>query len=179
MNRRFRLRRRRAVALALSAGVVTVAAPTAVAATWEDIHVSDTSGSAVTVEQRSAGYTDLRSPDARDAAAAVEQQSARNSDLRSPDARDAALAAQSEAQAGAAARDLRSPDARDAARGITPGSVSAPAPPPVETRTVIAVEERGSQTLAIVFSATALLIALLAVGFIAVARRSRPRWTAP
>jgi hypothetical protein len=157
MHRRFRLRRRRAVALALAACVVTVAAPTATAQTRDD----------------------LRSPDARDAAVAVEQQSVRYSDLRSPDARDAALAAQSEAQAGAATRDLRSPDTRDAARGITPGSVSAPAPPPVETRTVIAVEERGSQTLAIVFSATALLVALLAVGFVAVARRSRPRWTAP
>jgi hypothetical protein len=106
MNRRFSLRRRRAVALALSACVLTVAAPTAVAATWEDMH-----------------------PQA---------------------ARDAAAASQQQAQ-----------------------------PAPAETRTVITVEERGSQTLAIVFSASALGLALLAVGFTAVARRPRPRWTAP
>lgn len=157
MTWRFRLRRRRAVVLALSASVLAVAAPTAVAATWED----------------------LRSPDARDAAAVVEQRSAGYSDLRSPDARDAALAAEQQAQSAAASRDLRSPDARDAARGITTGSQSAPTPAPVEARTVIAVEEHGSQTLAIVFSASALLIALLAVGFVAITRRPRPRWTAP
>jgi hypothetical protein len=130
MTWRFRLRRRRAVLLALSACVVAVPAPAAVAATWED----------------------LRSPDARDAAVVAER-----------------------TQSPALPRDLRSPDARDAARGITTGSQSAP----VQTRTVIAVEERGSQTLAIVFSASALLIALLAVGFVAVSRRPRPRWTAP
>jgi hypothetical protein len=44
---------------------------------------------------------------------------------------------------------------------------------------VIAVEERGSQTLAIVFSVSALILALLALGFTALARRPRPRWTAP
>jgi hypothetical protein len=42
-----------------------------------------------------------------------------------------------------------------------------------------ALEEGGSQTLALVFSSVALLIALLAVGFVAVSRRPRPRWTAP
>jgi hypothetical protein len=135
MTWRFRIRRRRAVVLALSACALAVTAPTAGAATYED----------------------LRSPDARDAAAVAEQQ----------------------AQTPALPRDLRSPDARDAARGITTGSQSAPTPAPVQTRTVIAVEDRGSQTLAIVFSASALLIALLAVGFVAVSRRPRPRWTAP
>jgi hypothetical protein len=135
MTWRFRIRRRRAVVLALSAFVLAVTAPTAGAATYED----------------------LRSPDARDAAAVAEQQ----------------------AQTPATSRDLRSPDARDAARGITTGSQSAPTPAPVQTRTVIAVEDRGSQTLAIVFSASALFIALLAVGFVAITRRPRPRWTAP
>jgi hypothetical protein len=135
MTWRFRLRRRRAVVLALSACVLVVAAPTAVAQTSQD--------------------------------------------LRSPDARDAAAAAEPQTQSPALPRDLRSPDARDAARGVTTGSQSAPAPAPVQTRTVIAVEERGSQTLAIVFSASALLIALLAVGFVAISRRPRPRWTAP
>ena len=158
MNRRFSLRRRRAVALALSACVLTVAAPTAVAQTTNQ---------------------DLRSPDARDAALAAEPAAGGQSrDLRSPDARDAALASQQAAQPSAGYRDLRSPDARDAARGITTGSVSAPAPVAVERRTVVTVEEGSSQTLAIVFSASALLIALLSVGFVAVARRPRPRWTA-
>ena len=157
MNRRFSLRRRRAVALALSACVLTVAAPTAVAQTTNQ---------------------DLRSPDARDAALAAEPV-AGNEDLRSPDARDAALASQQAAQPSARYRDLRSPDVRDAARGITTGSVPAPTPVAVERRTVVTVEEGSSQTLAIVFSASALLIALLSVGFVAVARRPRPRWTAP
>jgi hypothetical protein len=143
---RFRLRRRRAVALALSASVLGVAAPAAVAATWEDTHSSG-----------------------------AQQQAQASGDLRSPDARDAALASQQQAQSDVAYRDLRSPDARDAATGTTTGSQ----PAPIETRTVIAVEESGSNTLPIVFSAIALVIALLAVGFVAVARRPRPRWTAP
>jgi hypothetical protein len=153
----FRLRRRRAIALALSAGVLAVAAPTAVAATWED----------------------LRSPDARDAAAASQHQAQSSGDVRSPDARDAALASQQQAQSEVASRDLRSPDARDAALGTTTGSQPATEAAAVETRTVIAVEERGSQTLAIVFSVSALILALLALGFTALARRPRPRWTAP
>jgi hypothetical protein len=41
------------------------------------------------------------------------------------------------------------------------------------------VHEGGSDTLAIVFSAGALFTALLAVGFVAISRRQRPRWTAP
>ena len=161
MNRTFSLRRRRGVALALSACVLTVAAPTAVAQTTNQ---------------------DLRSPDARDAALAAEQQAqsaAAARDLRSPDARDAALASQLAAQPSAGYHDLRSPDARDAARGVPPGSVSAPAPVAVVRRTVVTVEEGSSQTLAIVFSVSALLIALLSVGFVAMARRARPRWTAP
>jgi hypothetical protein len=99
-------------------------------------------------------------------------------DLRSPDARDAAVAAEEAAQPAAGYTDLRSPDARDAARGVTTRSQSVPASVPA-SRTVISVEEGGSQTLALVFSSVALLIALLAVGFVAVSRRPRPRWTAP
>jgi hypothetical protein len=103
---RFKVRRRRAIALALSAGVLAVGAPTAVAATWEDSH--------------------------------------------SQAARDVSAASLDQAQAA-----------------------------PAETRTVLTVEQRGSQTLAIVFSATALGLALLAIGFTALTRRPRPRWTAP
>lgn len=153
---RFRFRRLRAIALALSAGVLAVTAPTALAGASEDI----------------------RSPDARDAAAASQQEAQSSGDLRSPDARDAALGSQ-QAQSEVAHRDLRSPDARDAALGTTTGPQPAPEAAPVETRTVIAVEERGSQTLAIVFSVSALILALLALGFTALARRTRPRWTAP
>jgi hypothetical protein len=149
---KLRLRRRKAVALAVSACVLIVAAPTAVAATWED----------------------LRSPDARDAALAAEKESKSAADQEIYVNPSTGLAS----SAGSASRDLRSPDARDAARGITPGSVSAPAPAAVERRTVVAVEEGSSQTLAIVFSACALFIALLSVGFVAMARRPRARWTA-
>ena len=101
-----------------------------------------------------------------------------STDLRSPDARDAAVAAQQAAQPPAGPIDLRSPDARDAARGVTTGTQSVPASVPA-SRTVISVEEGGSQTLAIVFSSVALLMAFLAVGFVAVSRRARPRWNAP
>jgi hypothetical protein len=111
--------------------------------------------------------------------ALAQMSSGGSQDLRSPDARDAALAAQQAIQPNVGTQDLRSPDARDAAAGITSGSQSAPAPAPVEPRTVITVEEGGSQTLPIVFSACALFIALLAVGFVALSRRPRPRWTAP
>ena len=156
MIRKFRCRRRRAVAAVLS-GVLALAAPNAVEATSDD----------------------LRSPDARDAAAAAQQQAQTASDLRSPDAREAALAPQQQPQSGVGYSDLRSPDARDAALGTTTGSQPASEPAPVATPTVIAVEERGSQTLAIVFSAIALALALLAIGFTALARRTRPRWSAP
>jgi hypothetical protein len=161
--RRFRFRRRLALSLALSACVLIVAVPTALAQT------------------SSGGSQDLRSPDARDAALAAQatqQPAGGYQDLRSPDARDAATAAQQASQPSVS-RDLRSPDARDAAAGITPGSQSVPAQVSVERRTVVAVEDGGSQTLAIVFSACALFIALLAVGFVALSRRPRPRWTAP
>lgn len=153
----FRRRRRRAIALALSAAVVAVVAPTAVAATWEDTHSQDGAASR--------------------AASRLDSQSA--GDLRSPDARDAALASEQQVQSQAAYRDLRSPDARDAGRDVATGSQLATTPAPVDTRTVITVQEKGSQTLAIVFSATALLIALLSVGFLALARRPRARWSAP
>ena len=95
-------------------------------------------------------------------------------DLRSPDARDAALAAQP-----AVVVDLRAPDTQDAARGITTATRSVPAPASASAPTVVTVEQHGGQTLAIVFSACALLVALLAVGFVAVFRRPRQRWTAP
>jgi hypothetical protein len=157
VTRRFWLRRRRAVALALSTGVLAAVVPTAVAAASDD----------------------LRSPDARDAAVAAQQQALSDGDLRSPDARDAALAGQQPSGSDVASRDLRSPDARDAANGVATGSQPTATAAPTETRTVIAVEERGSQTLAIVFSAIALVLALLAVGFTALARRPRPRWSAP
>jgi hypothetical protein len=100
-------------------------------------------------------------------------------DLRSPDARDAARAAPQTNQAAAGAVDLRAPDTRDAARGVTAATQSGLAPARASAPTVITVEDHGGQTLAIVFSACALLIALLAVGFVAVYRRPRQRWTAP
>ena len=149
-----RLRRRRAAALGLAVCALAVAAPAA-SALPSDL-----------------GGTDQRSPDARDAAIAAQGVG----DLRSPDARDAGAVAQGSASPAPVYRDLRSPDTRDAARGVTTGSVSAPAP--ATPRTVVSVEDHGSQTLAIVFSSTALLIALLAVGFVAISRRPRPRWTA-
>jgi hypothetical protein len=163
-----RRRRRRAIALAISACMLIVAVPTAVAATWEDTHSPAAKDAAP-----EAG--DPAAPPSSIAASAADEYQ----DLRSPDARDAAVAAQQSTQTGFTSRDLRSPDARDAARGITTGSVSVPAPAAVERRTVVAVEENGSQTLAIVFSACALLVALMSIGFVAVSRRPRPRWTAP
>ena len=153
MIRRFRFKRHRAVALALSACALTITAPAAVAATWEDSHSSDGRDAAPGAEQQAVGYGDLRSPDARDAAQATDEQ----------------------AQSATAARDLRSPDARDAADGITTRTQ----PTPVGSRTVVTVEESGSQTLAIVFSIGALLISLLAVAFVGIGRRTRPRWSAP
>jgi hypothetical protein len=95
-------------------------------------------------------------------------------DLRSPDARDAALAAAQPL----APTDLRSPDARDAALAAAAGTQSAPPSSVVVEPTVVPVVEHGSQTLAIVFSSTALFIALLAIGFAAIYRRPRPRWSA-
>jgi hypothetical protein len=158
MIRRFKFRRRRAVALALSACALTVTAPTAVAATWEDMDSSGGRGATQGAEQQAVGYGDLRSPDARDAAQGAEQRT----------------------QSATAARDLRSPDARDAANGVTTRAQPTPRTAPVEARTVISVEEAGSsQTLPIVLSGGALLIALLAVALVAGGRSSRPRWSAP
>jgi len=95
-------------------------------------------------------------------------------DLRSPDARDAALAtAPAPAQA-----DLRSPDARDAALAAETGTTSTPPSPVALQPTVVPVVDHGSQTLAIVLSSTALFLALAAVGFAALYRRPRPRWSA-
>jgi len=131
MIRRLKIRRHRAVALALSACALTVTAPTAVATPWENLHPSH--------------------------------------------APHAAQAADEQAQSATAARDLRSPDARDADNGITTGAQ----PTPVGTRTVVTVENSGSQTLAIAFSIGALLLSLLAVAFVGIGRRPRPRWSAP
>jgi len=152
--RRFKIRRHQAIALALSACALTVTAPTAVAAPWEDMHASRAAAQAADEQAQSA--TAAR-------------------DLRSPDARDAAQAADESAQSATAVRDLRSPDARDAANGITTRAQ----PTPVGTRTVVTVEDSGSQTLAIAFSIGALLISLLAVAFVGILRRPRARWSAP
>jgi hypothetical protein len=149
MKFRLTLRRRRILGPALAASSLALVAP-AVAET-----------------------TDLRSPDAREAALAAAQPPA-STDLRSPDTRDAALAA---AQPPANT-DLRSPDARDAALATASGTASAPASPVPPQPTVVSVVEDGSQTLAIVFSSVALFLALVAVGFAALYRRPRPRWTA-
>jgi hypothetical protein len=150
MNVRLALRPRRAVGLALTACSLAVVFPATASATY-----------------------DLRSPDARDAALAAAQPLA-PTDLRSPDARDAALVA---AQPSAPT-DLRSPDARDAALAAAAGTQSAPPSSVVVEPTVVPVVEHGSQTLAIVLSSTALFIALLAIGFAAIYRRPRPRWSA-
>ena len=153
VNWKLRLRRRRTVALAISACVFIVAVPAAVAQTT---------------------YQDLRSPDARDAALAAEEAAKPEADSQIYVNPSTGFAS----GAGSASQDLRSPDTRDAAAGITTGSVPAPAPLAVERRTVVTIDESSSQTLAIVFSASALLIALMSVGFVALARRPRPRWTA-
>jgi hypothetical protein len=44
--------------------------------------------------------------------------------------------------------------------------------------TVVPVVDHDSQTLAIVLSRVALFLALVAVGFAAIYRRPRPRWSA-
>jgi hypothetical protein len=116
--------------------------------------------------------TDLRSPDARDAAVVAATPPA-SIDLRSPDARDAAVVAAT----APASIDLRSPDARDAALAAASGTPTSPATVTVQP-TVVPVVDHGSQTLAIVLSSTALFLALAAVGFAAVYRRPRPRWSA-
>ena len=73
--------------------------------------------------------------------------------------------------------DLRSPDARDAARAQSPaaGEQSEPVTP-----TVVHTSDSGSQTLPIVLSSLALVVALAGIGVAlgALYRRPRPRWTA-
>jgi hypothetical protein len=170
MRVRSSLRRRRAVGLALAGCSLALVIPAA--------------ASAITIQTEVSGVQpqDLRSPDARDAALATATAPART-DLRSPDARDAALASQQQARSEVANTDLRSPDARDAALASTTGSQPAPAAAPVAPvatpNPVLAVEDSGSQTLAIVFSSIALVLALMAIGIAALWRRPRPRWTAP
>jgi hypothetical protein len=82
--------------------------------------------------------------------------------------------------AGATAQtytDLRSPDARDAARAQSPATDLQPAPAPP---TVVHTSDNGSQTLPIVLSSMALVVALAGTGVAlrALYRRPRPRWTA-
>jgi hypothetical protein len=81
------------------------------------------------------------------------------------------------ASAAAAPQDLRSPDARDAAQAQSPTS-DLPSEP--GTPTVIHTSDDGSQTLPIVLSSMALLVALAGIGVAlgALYRRPRPRWTA-
>src|SRR5215218_90104 len=166
MRVRSSLRRRRVFGLALAACSLAIVPPAAASA-QADI-TSHTDGSTSAVETQ-----DLRSPDARDAAAAATPSPA-TTDLRSPDARDAALGG-----APTPARtDLRSPDARDAAITAASGSPATPPSPVAVQPTVVPVVDHGSQTLAIVLSSTALFLALAAVGFAALYRRPRPRWSA-
>jgi hypothetical protein len=165
MRVRSSLRRRRAVGLALAGCSLAIAIPAAASAQTDPTSDADRSASAVP--------TDLRSPDARDAALAAEPAPART-DLRSPDARDAALAA----EPAPTRTDLRSPDARDAARAAESGSPSTPPSTVTVQPTVVPVVDHSSQTLAIVLSSVALFLALAAVGFAAIYRRPRPRWSA-
>jgi hypothetical protein len=163
MRVRSSLRRRRVVGLALAACSLAIVPPAAASAQADVTSHTDGSVSAVQTQ-------DLRSPDARDAAPAAAPPPA-ITDLRSPDARDATLGG-----APAPARaDLRSPDARDAALAAVSGT---PSPATVTVQpTVVPVVDHGSQTLAIVLSSVALFLALAAVGFAAIYRRPRPRWS--
>jgi hypothetical protein len=165
MRVRSSLRQRRAVGLALAACSLVIVIPAAASAQTDPTSDADASASAVQTQ-------DLRSPDTRDAALAAKQPPA-GTDLRSPDARDAAVVA-----ATPPVRiDLRSPDARDAALAAVSGTSTSPATVTVQP-TVVPVVDHGSQTLAIVLSSVALFLALAAVGFAAVYRRPRPRWSA-
>jgi hypothetical protein len=165
MRVRSSLRRRRVVGLALAGCSLAIAIPAAASAQTDPTSGADRSASAAPTQ-------DLRSPDARDAAIGAAAAPART-DLRSPDARDAAPAA----APPAASTDLRSPDARDAALAAVNGTPASPATVTVQP-TVVPVVDHGSQTLAIVFSSVALFLALAAVGFAALYRRPRPRWSA-
>jgi hypothetical protein len=166
MRVRSSLRRRRAVGLAFAACSLAIVVPAAATARTDPPTPTDEAAAAVQSQ-------DLRSPDARDAALAATPPPART-DLRSPDARDAALAA----TPPPARTDLRSPDTRDAALAAENGTPSTPPSPVAVQPTVVPVIDHGSQTLAIVFSSTALFVALAAIGFAAVYRRPRPRWSA-
>lgn len=76
--------------------------------------------------------------------------------------------------------DLRSPDARDAAQAAE-GQLPAARPSSESTTpTVIQTSDDGTQTLAIILSTTALVVALAGIGVAlgALYRRPRPRWTA-
>jgi hypothetical protein len=165
MRIRSSLRRRRIVGLALTACSLAIVPPAAASAQADMTTHTDGSASAVQTQ-------DLRSPDARDAA--LGGAPAARSDLRSPDARDAAVAAATPP----ARTDLRSPDARDAAFTAASGSPATPPSAVAVQPTVVPVVDHGSQTLAIVLSSTALFLALAAVGFAALYRRPRPRWSA-
>jgi hypothetical protein len=81
------------------------------------------------------------------------------------------------ASAAAAPEDLRSPDARDAAQAQS-RTTDLPSEP--ATPTVIHTTDDASQTLPIVLSSMALLVALAGIGVAlgALYRRPRPRWTA-
>jgi hypothetical protein len=85
------------------------------------------------------------------------------------------------APAGATAQtytDLRSPDTRDAAARARSPATAPPSGP--ATPTVVHTSDDGSQTLAIVISSLALVVAVAGVGVAlgALHRRPRPRWTA-
>ena len=164
MTFRSSVRRRRALGLTLAACSLLIVIPASARALGH--HNPDGTASAAVQPQ------DPRSPDARAAALGGAPPPAR-SDLRSPDARDAAVAA-----ATPPVRiDLRSPDARDAALGASSGTSTSPATVSVQP-TVVPVVDHGSQTLSIVLSSVALFLALAAVGFAALYRRPRPRWSA-
>ena len=158
MKVRSNLKRRRAVGLALAACSLAVVMPAAASAP-------------------AAQNPGLPSPDARDASIAAAQPPV-GTDLRSADARDASIAAALPPVRTAVRTDLRSADARDAAIAAETGAPSTALSPVSAQPTVVPVVDHGSQTLAIVFSSTALFLALAAVALAAVYRRPRPRWSA-
>jgi hypothetical protein len=88
-----------------------------------------------------------------------------------------ALAIPAAGATGQTYTDLRSPDARDAARAQSPTAAKQPGP---VTPTVVHTSDAGSQTLPIVLSSMALVVALAGIGVAlgALYRRPRPRWTA-
>ena len=183
MKVRSNLKRRRAVGLALAAcslAVVMPAAASAPAAQNPGLPSPDARDASIAAAQPPVG-TDLRSADARDASIVAAQPPVRTAvriDLRSADARDASIAAAQPPVRTAVRTDLRSADARDAAIAAETGAPSTALSPVSAQPTVVPVVDHGSQTLAIVFSSTALFLALAAVALAAVYRRPRPRWSA-